>query len=99
MRVERQFYVYMLASKTRRFYVGMTSDLEQRAWQHRTKVIEGFTSRYNIDRLVWYESTSEVMAAIEREKEIKAWRREKKVKLIEADNPRWVDPEMVEDQG
>jgi len=91
MRVERQFYVYMLASKTRRLYVGMTSDLEQRVWQHRTKAIEGFTSRYNIDRLVWYESTSEVMAAIEREKEIKAWRREKKVKLIEADNPRWVD--------
>jgi len=81
----------MLASKTRRLYVGVTNDLARRVWQHKTKAIDGFTSRYNIDRLVWYESTSEVMAAIEREKELKGWRREKKICLIEAENPRWVD--------
>ena len=88
---ERQYFVYMLANKMRRLYVGMTNDLERRVWEHRTKTAEGFTSRYNIDRLVWYESTGQVMDAIEREKEIKGWRREKKIALIETDNPRWVD--------
>lgn len=91
MPAERTYYVYMLASKTRRLYVGVTNDLERRVWQHRTKAIEGFTSKYNIERLMWYESTSDVMAAIKREKEIKGWRREKKIKLIEAENPGWVD--------
>ena len=91
MRAERQYFVYILASRTRRLYVGVTNDLERRVWQHRTKAVEGFTSRYNIDRLVWYESTDQVLAAIEREKEIKAWRREKKIKLIEAENPAWID--------
>ena len=91
MSTERQYFVYILASRTRRLYVGVTRDLERRVWQHRTKAINGFTSRYNIDRLVWYESTTEIMAAIEREKEIKAWRREKKIRLIESDNRGWAD--------
>ena len=69
----------------------MTNDLERRVWQHRTKAVEGFTSRYNIDHLSWYESTGEVLAAIERETEIKAWCREKQIRLIEDDNPRWAD--------
>jgi putative endonuclease len=81
----------LLASKTRRLYVGVTNDIERRVWQHRTKAVEGFTSRYNIDRLVWYEPTNDAMAAIQREHETKAWRREKKIKLIEAENPRWTD--------
>jgi putative endonuclease len=88
---ERHYYVYMLASKTRRLYVGMTNDLHQRIWQHRTKAVEGFTSKYNIERLVWYESTSQVLDAIAREKQLKGWRREKKIELIEEDNPGWVD--------
>ena len=88
---ERQYYVYMLASKTRRLYVGMTNDLHRRVLQHRTKGIEGFASKYNIERLVWYEATSQVLDAIAREKQIKGWRREKKVKLIEEDNPGWAD--------
>jgi putative endonuclease len=91
MPVGRHYYVYMLASKTRRLYVGMTNDVERRVWEHRTKAVEGFTSRYNIDRLVWYESTSQVLEAIAREKQIKAWRREKKIELIEDQNPGWVD--------
>lgn len=93
MRPQQQYYVYILANKMRRLYVGMTNDLERRVWEHRTKAAEGFTSRYNIDRLIWYESTSEVMAAIEREKEIKGWRREKKICLIESENPGWMDLE------
>ncbi|HZO32220.1 MAG TPA: GIY-YIG nuclease family protein [Chloroflexota bacterium] len=88
---ERQYYVYMLASKTRRLYVGVTNDLVRRVWQHRTKAIEGFANKYNIERLVWYESTSQVLDAIAREKQIKGWRREKKVELIEEDNPGWTD--------
>ena len=91
MPAERHYYVYMLASKTRRLYVGMTNDLTRRVWQHRTKAIEGFTSKYNIVRLVWYETTSQVVDAIAREHQIKSWRREKKIELIEAENPGWVD--------
>ena len=88
---ERQYYVYMLASKTRRLYVGMTNDIHRRVLQHRMKAIEGFASKYNIERLVWYESTSQVLDAIAREKQIKGWRREKKIELIEEDNPGWTD--------
>jgi len=81
----------MLASKTRRLYVGMTNDLHRRVLQHRMKAVDGFTSRYNIERLVWYESTDQVLDALAREKQIKGWRRENKVELIEEDNPGWTD--------
>src|SRR5215208_2856329 len=91
MSAEREYYVYILANKMRRLYVGVTNDLERRVWEHRTKAADGCTSRYNIDRLVWYASTDQIVDAIERAKEIEAWRREKKVRLIEAENPGWVD--------
>jgi putative endonuclease len=91
MPAERHYYVYMLASRTRRLYVGMTNDLERRVWQHQTRANDGFTSQYNIERLVWHESTSQVLDAIAREKQVKSWRREKKIELIEADNPSWAD--------
>jgi putative endonuclease len=81
----------MLASKTRPLYVGMTNDLPRRVLQHRTNALEGFASKDNIERLVCYESTSQVLDAIAREKQIKGWRRAKKVELIEADNPGWAD--------
>ncbi|MGE3271631.1 MAG: GIY-YIG nuclease family protein [Chloroflexota bacterium] len=87
----RQFYVYMLASKTRRLYIGKTNDLARRVWEHKTKAIEGFTSRYNIDRLVWYETTPRATDAVARERELKGWRREKKIALIEAENREWAD--------
>ena len=91
MQQERQYYVYMLTSKTRRLNFGMTNDLTHRVWQHRTRLLKGSPSRYNINRLVWYESTSQVLDAIAREKQVKSRRREKKIELIEADNPGWVD--------
>jgi putative endonuclease len=91
MPTERQYYVYMLASKTRRLYVGMTNDLHCRVLQHRTKAVDGFASKYNIERLVWYESTSQVLDAIARGKQVKSWRREKEIELIEEDNPGWID--------
>ncbi|MBF0495452.1 MAG: GIY-YIG nuclease family protein [Deltaproteobacteria bacterium] len=72
-------------------YVGVTNDLERRVYEHKNKLIDGFTSKYNINKLVYYEYTSDIYAAIKREKEIKAWRREKKNKLILSMNPDWKD--------
>ncbi len=87
----RQYYVYIMASYSRTIYIGVTNDLRRRVYQHRTKQIEGFTAKYNVNRLVFFESTASVQSALAREKELKGWRREKKVKLIEAENPNWRD--------
>ena len=89
--LEKIYFVYLLASKSRRLYVGVTSNLERRLYEHKHKLVDGFTKSYNIDRLVFFESTSDVRVAIEREKEIKKWRREKKIALIEAMNQIWND--------
>jgi len=72
-------------------YVGMTRNLQRRLYEHKHKQIEGFTTKYNINKLVYYEQTSDVMAALEREKEIKKWRREKKNNLVNKSNPEWLD--------
>jgi putative endonuclease len=86
------YYVYLLASgKHRTLYVSMTGDLIRRVWEHKEKAVQGFTAKYGIDRLVWYEANDEVTAAISREKETKKWRRDWKVALIERDNPDWHD--------
>jgi len=69
----------------------MTSNLERRVAEHKAKAIAGFTSLYNIDRLVWFESTSDAMSAVERERQLKNWRREKKVRLIGMENAEWID--------
>ena len=87
----KEYYVYMLASRSKRLYIGMTSDLERRISEHKTKSIPGFTSQYNIDRLVWYESTNSAIDAAERERQLKRWRGEKKVMLIEMENVDWTD--------
>ena len=86
-----QYYVYIMASYSRVIYIGMTNDLCHRVYQHKNKVHEGFTSKYNVNQLIYYESTNDVRAAIEREKQLKGWRREKKVNLIESMNPKWID--------
>lgn len=72
-------------------YIGVTSDLGHRVFQHKHKLIEGFTAKYNVNKLVYFEETSDVKAAISREKEIKKWRREKKNRLVEGMNPEWKD--------
>jgi putative endonuclease len=87
----KQFYVYIVASKSRVLYTGMTQDLKRRMWQHKQKVVQGFTQKYNANRLVYFETTPNVTAAIEREKQIKGWVRVKKIELIETDNPQWKD--------
>ena len=87
----KAFYAYILASRSRRLYTGVTNDLHRRVWEHRTGAIPGFTQRYRIHRLVYFESTSDALAAIAREKEIKGWSREKRVRLIEQANAGWLD--------
>ena len=85
-------YVYLLASRKHgTLYVGVTNDLVRRVYQHKTRVVSGFTSRYAVDRLVWFETHEDPINAIAREKEIKQWRREWKVNLIESSNPEWAD--------
>ena len=87
----KQFYVYLMASRSRTLYVGVTSDLTRRVYEHKNKLIPGFTSHYNICRLVYYETFDDARTAITREKQIKAWSRAKKVALIESINPVWGD--------
>ena len=89
--MSKQYYVYIMASRSRVLYVGMTNDLQRRVEQHKQKLVEGFTQRYNVTRLVYYEATNDVHAAIAREKQIKGWRRSKKTELIESINPPWND--------
>jgi len=87
----KQYYVYIMTNNSRTLYTGVTDDLVRRVYEHRNKLIEGFTRKYNITRLVYYEITSDVRAAIQREKQIKGWLRKKKIALIEAANPEWKD--------
>ena len=87
----KEYFVYILASKSRTLYVGITNSLPTRVAQHKSKAVPGFTSRYNISRLVYFQATGDVRAAIAREKQIKGWTRAKKVALIEASNRTWED--------
>lgn len=85
-------YVYIMASKKNgTLYIGMTNDLVRRVHQHKNNLHEGFTSRYGVHRLVYYESTNDVTATITREKRMKKWKREWKIRLIEERNPNWDD--------
>ena len=87
-----QAYVYILASqKNGTLYVGVTSDLIKRIWQHKNDVVEGFSKKYNVHLLVWYEVHNEIENAITREKQIKEWKRLWKLELIEKTNPTWRD--------
>jgi putative endonuclease len=88
---KKQFHVYILANKPRRLYIGVTSSLEERVQQHKAKQVAGFTARYNIDRLVYYEEAPTGRVAIEREKQLKGWLRSRKIALIESVNPGWED--------
>jgi putative endonuclease len=88
----KQYYVYLLASRIGgTLYIGVTNNLVRRVYQHREKIVEGFTKQYDVTRLVYYEVHSDVEAAITREKQMKKWNRAWKVRLIEEDNPNWDD--------
>jgi putative endonuclease len=85
-------HVYMLASRRHgTIYLGVTNNLSRRVWEHKTKVFKGFTERYGVDRLVWYEDYDDPSEAIAREKALKKWRRDWKIRLIEEFNPLWTD--------
>jgi putative endonuclease len=86
-----EYYVYIMANRSRTLYTGVTNNLQRRVYEHKQKLVEGFTKKYNITRLVYYESTNDINAAIAREKQIKGWLRSKKVSLIESINPDWGD--------
>jgi putative endonuclease len=86
------FFVYLLASKPHgTLYVGSTSDLVRRVWEHKVKAVPGFSAKYGVDRLVWFERYEALEAAMLRERRIKGWRRTWKIQLIEKDNPHWID--------
>ena len=80
-----------LANKSGTLYTGVTDDLERRVYQHKNKEVDGFTKKYNINKLVYFEAVEDVVVAIAREKEIKKWRREKKNRLVMKQNPTWED--------
>lgn len=90
--MEKRFFVYIMASGPRGvLYIGMTSDLAGRTWEHRERVLKGFTRRYGADRLVYFEYHDDAAVAAQRERAMKRWRRHWKIELIETDNPTWRD--------
>ena len=95
---EHRYFVYLLTNwNDKVMYVGMTNDLVRRVHEHRTHAVKGFTEKYNVNRLVYFEETSDVYAAMTREKQIKKWRREKKNALVMQANPAWRD--LADDLG
>ena len=90
-RSQRTYFVYILAGKSGVLYIGITNSLARRISDHKEKKMPGFTQKYSVSRLVWFEPYGAVASAITREKEIKSWRRSKKIALIEAKNPNWLD--------
>jgi putative endonuclease len=88
----KQYFVYILASKKNgTLYVGVTNDLLKRVYQHKNKSVEGFTKKYNVDKLVYFEETRDIRSTIDREKTLKRWKRNWKINLIKQTNPEWND--------
>ena len=87
----KTLYVYIMASRSGTLYIGVTSDIKRRVYEHRQHLIPGFTDKYNVDRLLYVERIDDPASALNREKQIKKWRREKKVMLIDSLNPEWND--------
>ncbi len=89
--MDHEYWVYIVASCSGTLYIGMTNNLYRRMLEHKSRGFDGFASKYSCDRLVYHEGFDEVLKAIDREKQLKGWRREKKIALIESINPRWQD--------
>jgi putative endonuclease len=88
----KTYFVYIIASQENgTIYIGVTNNLSKRVWEHKNKIIQGFTSKYNVNKLVYYESYTEIESAITREKVLKKWNRQWKINLIKKDNPNWLD--------
>jgi putative endonuclease len=92
MNAEKQYYVYILTNKFNKvLYIGVTNDLVRRIFQHKNKLVEGFSKKYNLTKLAYYETTSDIKSAIRREKQLKNWHRDWKINLITQSNPEWRD--------
>ena len=91
MSKEHNYYVYIMTNNSKTLYTGMTNNLLRRVYEHKYKLVEGFTKKYNITKLVFFEETNDVNEAIAFEKKIKGWKRVKKIALIESQNPKWLD--------
>lgn len=90
--VMKIYYVYILANKRNgTLYIGVTNDLKRRIYEHKEKLIDGFTKTYDVNILVWYESTELIESALTKEKQLKKWNRKWKIKIIEENNPEWID--------
>ena len=89
--MSKEYYVYIMTNKSRTLYTGVTNNLIRRVHEHKNKLVPGFTSKYNIQFLVYYEAGNDINAAIAREKQIKGWLRSKKIALIDSMNPQWKD--------
>ncbi len=90
--MDKQYYIYIITNKSNRvLYTGVTNDLKKRVYEHKNKLVKGFTSRYNVGKLVFYDACEDIESAILREKQIKGWLRRKKIALIESMNPEWRD--------
>ncbi|MGH8454490.1 MAG: GIY-YIG nuclease family protein [Nevskiales bacterium] len=87
----RSYYVYIMTNRSKTLYIGVTNDLHRRVYEHKEGLTKGFTQRYKMNRLIYHEEASDVLAAISREKQIKGWLRAKKVALVESLNPEWED--------
>ena len=87
----KDYYIYILTNKSKTLYTGITNNLNRRVYEHKNKLIEGFTKKYNIDKLIYFELFNNPKDAIRREKQIKGWIRKKKIELIESMNPEWKD--------
>jgi putative endonuclease len=90
--VTKQYYVYILTNKSNNvLYIGVTNDLVRRIYEHKNKVVNGFTKKYNLNKLIYFETTTDVRSALEREKQLKNWHRDWKINLISEFNPKWED--------
>ncbi|MHC4155130.1 MAG: GIY-YIG nuclease family protein [Planctomycetota bacterium] len=87
----KQYYVYIMTNRSGTLYVGLTSDIKRRIHEHKNRTIAGFTSKYNIDKLLYFETFGDIHSAIAREKTIKGWLRNKKLELVRETNPEWLD--------
>ncbi|MBN1302643.1 MAG: GIY-YIG nuclease family protein [Melioribacteraceae bacterium] len=87
----KQYYIYIMTNKSKTLYIGMTNNLIRRVYEHKNKSADGFTKKYNLTKLVYYEQTMNVHSAIRREKQLKNWHRQWKINLIESVNPEWND--------
>ena len=92
MKIQKTYYVYITASKRNgTLYIGVTSNLKKRIYEHKESLLDGFTKKYKVNKLVYFETTNDISSAIQREKRMERWKRKWKLKLIEKENPCWID--------